>query len=250
MGKERGERTKKIMHIGHVILEFLKHVLKAFGKPDKAVKSASKSADKIATNTGDNVGKTAGKVTDNAAKSASKSATSKSGVMATKSVASVLGGTGAGASSSGLTAAAGIIISVKTLAVILIACSVFFGGLTTYSYINHENPLNLLGDLFGNHNSGGPHNNNAPPTNNHDNTQTTLTPIPTITTATAIFISPIQITGQSSSQSPSPSQNVNTSNDTGYDPRYDNGTTPPSFNYTVPDDPLGSNDTLGLIMNI
>lgn len=154
MGKEKGKFTKKILHLGHLLLEFLRNVVKAIGKPDKPHQSKvqhKSSADKALQKTGSEsvkaTAKTAGKTVGNAVKGFTKSIAAKSGSMLGTSS---LGGLGSAAT--GATGLAGAVISVKTLAVAMVAASVFLGGLGTYSYVTEQNPLTVVETLF---NTGG-----------------------------------------------------------------------------------------------
>jgi hypothetical protein len=227
MGEMRGNFTKKILHIGHIILEFLRHIVKAFGKSDHAVNSVEKTASKG--------------VSKSLAGKTSASAGSKAG-------SSALGGSSA-AGASGISAAgiAGAIISVKALAVVLIASSLFLGSIATYSYVNHQSPTAVIGSLLNSPNNAVETSN---PTNQNINLHTTLTPITSLTNPliqesygetsdveTSSEESGESVTSNLISQSQSQNNNNNPASVTETTTNYDNGNSTPSINYTVPENP-------------
>ena len=221
MGKERGKLTKKILHLLHLLMEFLRHIFTGITKPIMNANLISPKNVKV-------LSKKTGKTT-------SKTATK-----------SVLVGTGSvlGSSSllSGLTA--GTVISAKTLAMTLVVSSLFLGGIGTYSYITHENPINLIGNIFKVHNTQ----NQATNQPQTSPTSTTTNPSTQSSGQSKQKVSATNLGYSYSSQnslnsnkntqisnqnSPNSKQILNLSVNT----TYDTGTNPPSINYTVPEDP-------------
>lgn len=210
MAKERGKRTKKILHLFHLLIEFLRHIFT----------SSAVSVGKTATSESKNVVSKSKKT----GKNVSKSASSKSSVIVKGSLAA--GSTGASSISlTGLTA--GTIISAKTLGMVLIVGTLFLGGLGTYSYITHQNPLNLFGALGKSQANTGNPSSNQPPT--------AIQPSSTNTPVQSSGYSSSSLSSSTSGNSYLSSQNSHqkhlNSNNTSLN---DNGTTPPSINYTVP----------------
>ena len=210
MAKERGKRTKKILHLLHLLIEFLRHIFT----------SSAVSVGKTATSESKNVVSKSKKT----GKNVSKSASSKSSVIVKGSLAA--GSTGASSISlTGLTA--GTIISAKTLGMVLIVGTLFLGGLGTYSYMTHQNPLNLFGALGKSQATTGNPNSNQPPT--------AIQPSSTNTPVQSSGRSSLSLSASTSGNSHLSSQNSHqkqlNSNNTSLN---DNGTTPPSINYTVP----------------
>jgi hypothetical protein len=197
---------KKILHIGHILLDFLRHVVKAFGRPDHAVQGMGKVAGKGAAKSA------AGKSSAIAGKS---SLAGKSSVIAGK-LGFTAGGSGAaGASGSGAAGIAGTVVTAKTITAALVASSLLVGGVASYDYVNHAD---LIGDLFKTHHKV---QNTIPPVQQSaqtNGTQTTIqTKSKTITTQTAKSTVKKKTTD--------PNQ---------YNAKYDAGKSAPSFNYTVP----------------
>jgi len=213
MAKERGKRTKKILHIFHLLIEFLRYIFSSVTKPimaanfisPKAVKGLSKKS-----------GKTASKTVSKTALAGTGSALGSSSIL------------------SGLTA--GTVISVKTAATLLVIGGLFFGGLGTYGYITHENPLNLIGNLFKVHNTpnlpSNPPQTSTPSTNSNPTTQSSGQSLGQSSHTVSTTPQGYSYSASQNSQNP----NLQSSN-TSENSSYDNGTIPPSINYTVPEDP-------------
>jgi hypothetical protein len=110
---------------------------------------------------------------------------------------------------------------------VLIVGTLFLGGLGTYSYITHQNPLNLFGALGKSQANTGNPSSNQPPT--------AIQPSSTNTPVQSSGYSSSSLSSSTSGNSYLSSQNSHqkhlNSNNTSLN---DNGTTPPSINYTVP----------------
>lgn len=160
MGKEKGKFTQKILHLGHLLLEFLRNVVKAIGKPDKTHKQTHHGTD-ISKGIAKNTGKSGSK----AAKGAAKSGAAKSGSsLGTSSLSGLGSGTSALTSTTGL---AGTIISIKTLGVVLVATSLFISGLGIYSHVTNQEPLTVVESILNiGGNQGNTQNNQNPSLNN------------------------------------------------------------------------------------
>lgn len=211
MGKERGKRTKKIIHLLHLLMELLRQISSAsatsFGKTARSasrrVKGKSKESEK----------------------NVSKSATSKSAVTL-DAKGSLEAESASSSSSAGLTA--GTIVSVKTLGMVVIIGGLFFSGLGVYGYSVHENPLNLFGTLSNGHGTTG----NTVPNQPTTSTQPTVNPTGQSTGHSSLTLS----ASQYSNIHPSPTSHQHQTNTTKTS-LDDNGTTPPTINYTVPENP-------------
>lgn len=164
MGDEKGKRSKKFLHALHIFWEFLRKIWSVLGKPPKT-KSIEQSVDHaVSKSTSKSVSKFSGKSIDKgvkttAKKSVPKSIASKGGVgLGTLGISSKINSllsTSSAASASstvaGSTSTIGTILSMKTLAVVLVSSSIFLGGLGTYSYVNQEDPITALQSLTGNY---------------------------------------------------------------------------------------------------
>jgi hypothetical protein len=160
--KIKGKWSKKFLHVLHIFWEFLRKIWTTLGKSPKGEHSAehvnhgtvSHSASKSAGKSGVKKGiKSTGK------KTLVKSTAVKSGVglgsigigakinslLSTSSAASV--GSTAGTTLGG-------VITAKTLTILLLTGGVALGGLGTYSYVNQENPLNVLENVLNPNNPG------------------------------------------------------------------------------------------------
>jgi len=223
MAKERGKRLKRLLHLLHLLFEFLRQIMM----------TSATSIGKIAKTTTKKVG---GKSIIGR-KKVSKSASSKSKLLAKGSV-SVGSATASTSILSGLTA--GTVLSAKTLGIVLITGSLFFGGLGTYGYIAHENPFDLFGKSptnTGNQNANQQPQTTQPPTQNSQSNQTVQTTSQASGTSggtgyTSSGVSTGYVYHQQTTQAShkQPNENSNKNSD-------DSGTTTPSFNYTVPENP-------------
>lgn len=250
MAEERGKISKKILHVLHVLWEFLRKIWVALGRSPKA-KSTSGTVGKSASQS---VSTTSNKLS-NHAKQGVKTSTKKTVINS----AALKGGTGLGlfglgtkisnliqtssAASVGSTTAgsstlAGTILSAKTITIILLSSGIFLGGLGTYSYVNHQDPLNMLGTLIksaynpnNNLNSNQSKNNALNTTNNvapgtetgaNSNTDNEITESSATTSSSTGGGTDSNTGGTDNTQS---SSNNNQNND---------GSSIPSINFTVP----------------
>lgn len=160
MAEEKGKISKKILHVLHVLWEFLRRIWVALGRSPKAKstsgavgKSASESTSAAANKLFKNQGQKGVKIS--AKKTLINSAALKGGVG--------LGALGLGAKISNLfhssaasvgsttassSTLAGTILSAKTITILLLSSGIFLGGMGTYSYVTHQDPLNMLGTLI------------------------------------------------------------------------------------------------------
>jgi hypothetical protein len=130
-GLLKGARTKKFLHLGHLLIEFLRKVLKAVGKTtkhdvekiDHTIRGGSKS--KAATK----------------GLKSSKSVSTKSTGVASKGTGS-LGSSGL--TGSAATGAAGASVSATTLAAIVVVSSVAVGGMGANCFITNQSPIAIL----------------------------------------------------------------------------------------------------------
>lgn len=140
MAEKKGKTTKKILHLGHILLEFFRKIIKAMGKSDHSTEALKQS-------------------THGTKGGVSKGASTKSGITASKTAqtgsthANVYegGATTAESTVSSVTAGAsttGAAVSGTTTLVILVIAIVTVVGLGTYIYNTEQQSMESVKNLI------------------------------------------------------------------------------------------------------
>jgi hypothetical protein len=222
----KGKRSKKVLHIFHVLWEFLRKIWTALGETPKGEHAAEHAEHEIASESvsQSTVSSTTSKgVITSGKKTMIKSTALKGGAglgalgigaklggLFSNTSAAAVGSTGA----KGSTTLAGVLISTKTLTIVLISGAILLSGAGIYNFyqsndINHFSLQNIitihkqLGDAL--------------------NKQNTNPNNPLTDTASS-----------SESQQGSSTGNGQSGNTGGSDPPDDSGTDPPSIDYEIP----------------
>ncbi len=140
MAEKKGKTTKKILHLGHILLEFFRKILKAMGKSDHSTGALKQS-------------------THGSKSGVSKGASTKSGLTASKTAktgsthANVYGGgaTTAESAAGSVTAgvgATGAAVSGTTVLTILVIAVVTVVGLGSYVYNTEQQSIESVKNLI------------------------------------------------------------------------------------------------------
>nr|WP_321423268.1 hypothetical protein [uncultured Methanobacterium sp.] len=139
MAEKKGKTTKKILHLGHILLEFFRKILKAMGKSDHSTGALKQS-------------------THGSKSGVSKGASTKSGLTASKTAktgsthANVYGGATTAESAAGsVTAgvgATGAAVSGTTVLTILVIAVVTVVGLGSYVYNTEQQSIGSVKNLI------------------------------------------------------------------------------------------------------
>jgi uncharacterized spore protein YtfJ len=129
----KGAHAKKILHVGHLLIEFLRKVLKAVGKTaHHAVEKANHGLH--------GAGKSKGAIK---ASKGGKAASAKSAGFASKGAGTSLGSTGSAATGAAA-GGAGASASLTTIATLVVVSTVAIGGVGVYSVMTNQNPIAVL----------------------------------------------------------------------------------------------------------
>lgn len=206
MAEKKGKTTKKILHLGHILLEFFRKILKAMGKSSKKppkVEETGAHGDK------GGIGKGATKAAATKSSSGAASETTATALDGATSSGGAIGTTGAAGTSIGVSISGTTILTVFGVAAVLI-----IGGMATYCIETGLNPLNLIQDMMNGDT------NNAEVSNPY---------IPFLPQSGDYTPDNSQQSGQTVTYS--------TSTVDDYDPNSEAGTTESSIEYTVPENP-------------
>jgi len=140
MAEKKGKTTKKILHLGHILLEFFRKIIKAMGKSDHSTGALKQS-------------------THGSKSGVSKGASTKSGLTVSKTAkagsthANVYegGATTAGSTVSSVTAgvgATGAAVSGTTALTILVIAAVTVVGLGSYVYNTEQQSIGSIKNLI------------------------------------------------------------------------------------------------------
>jgi len=139
MAEKKGKTTKKILHLGHILLEFFRKIIKAMGKSDHSTGALKQS-------------------THGSKSGVTKGASTKSGLTASKTAkagsthANVYGGattaeSAAGSVTAGVGATGAAVSGTTTLAILVIAV-VTVVGLGTYVYNTEQQSIGSVKNLI------------------------------------------------------------------------------------------------------
>lgn len=140
MAEKKGKTTKKILHLGHILLEFFRKILKAMGKSDHSTGALKQSTHGSKSGVSKGASTKSGLTASKTAKTGSTHANVYGGgaTTAESAAGSVTAGVGAtGAAVSGTTALAILVIAVVTVV-----------GLGTYVYNTEQQSIGSVKNLI------------------------------------------------------------------------------------------------------
>jgi|WetSurMetagenome_2_1015567.scaffolds.fasta_scaffold164172_2 hypothetical protein len=140
MAEKKGKTTKKILHLGHILLEFLRKIIKAMGKSDHSAETLKQSSHSVKSGVSESASTKSGATASKTVQTGSTHANVyEGGVTTAKStVSSVTAGAGTtGAAVSGTTAMVILVIAIVTVA-----------GLGTYIYNTEQQSIESVKNLI------------------------------------------------------------------------------------------------------